>query len=721
MNSWLARFRLKGDGGASLVLVLVALPAIILAASLAIDTANWFVHKRHLQTQADAGVLAAARDFQYPCSATTEAAIATTAHKYDGSLLASYNTQEPTPNAPTPGTIPNGVSHDIFSLLNSTNFAGQSSPADTGMTGKPCDDAAIDLKLSETNLPWFFKLAGVDYINAQARVSLQKLTSTGGLLPLGIPSPTPKNIAVQFIDESNGTVLKSSTLSTSDNVTWTSTADVTFASTTSDRVGLVVALGGNSSTTCGTPTVQCYDSGGVAQPTTPTSGVLFVRDWSADGDPGVVTAPATQPDPPQIRDVTLEPAGTTPCANGYFTASAAPCGIQLKASMKFGAGVTCTSVAPALPQAELDLVDSNNVSYPISCPSSGSATGVWTTSTTTPITVSPDSGALSFKLKWRIRTGLKPNASGGAVSGGTGSPSTCTAVAPCALTTAVTVQRTFAGASSLANAQTSSSGQIQNVSISETASPADNSVQKCGTSNPTNCTHTYTVTVKPYGFQNAGTIGSTPVLLRLLDSQGNGALDCGQGNGSSAFTTVMTSGCPNPIGTTQADPSVCATPATPTVCVTPNPGNGKKVEPGLDARIDPNNNNCNPGLPGFHPNYWVSPNTVSQIVSTADPRLVQVLVVPSGSFDGVTGSNTDIPVRFLASFYITDWNTSSCTGTGLDSSGRAYTRDHTSGNATPKGTVIGHFVKYVVGGSNGTGSGTCDPSGFGSCITILTK
>src|ERR671934_1044337 len=53
----------RGERGAVLVMVLLWLPVLVLMAAFVIDVANWFVHKRHLQMQADAAALAAARDW----------------------------------------------------------------------------------------------------------------------------------------------------------------------------------------------------------------------------------------------------------------------------------------------------------------------------------------------------------------------------------------------------------------------------------------------------------------------------------------------------------------------------------------------------------------------------------------------------------------------------------------------------------------------------------
>ena len=54
--------------GSVVVLFAFLLPVLLLALALAIDVGNWFVHKRHLQMQADAGALAGGGVFRIPCS-----------------------------------------------------------------------------------------------------------------------------------------------------------------------------------------------------------------------------------------------------------------------------------------------------------------------------------------------------------------------------------------------------------------------------------------------------------------------------------------------------------------------------------------------------------------------------------------------------------------------------------------------------------------------------
>src|ERR671934_3014534 len=78
----------RGEHGAVLVLVLLWLPVLVLMAAFVIDVANWFVHKRHLQMQADAAALAAAADWSG--AGCDDAAINARAAEYGGG---TYNAQ----------------------------------------------------------------------------------------------------------------------------------------------------------------------------------------------------------------------------------------------------------------------------------------------------------------------------------------------------------------------------------------------------------------------------------------------------------------------------------------------------------------------------------------------------------------------------------------------------------------------------------------------------
>ena len=135
---------LAGDErGAVLVIFAVFAPVAILFAVFAIDTGNWYLHKRHLQLQADAGALAAALEFQ-PCS---NGAIEAAAKKYSGVGSESpYNEQ-------LGGTSASNV-RELINSKKYFNAPSNPAPADPSAEEKPpCEADMVDVKLTETNVP----------------------------------------------------------------------------------------------------------------------------------------------------------------------------------------------------------------------------------------------------------------------------------------------------------------------------------------------------------------------------------------------------------------------------------------------------------------------------------------------------------------------------------------------------------------------------------------
>ncbi|HWE46588.1 MAG TPA: pilus assembly protein TadG-related protein, partial [Caulobacteraceae bacterium] len=59
----------NSEDGVVLVVTVVIMVTLLVVAAFAIDTAIWYVHGRHLQTQADGAALAGAQAFQFPCTA----------------------------------------------------------------------------------------------------------------------------------------------------------------------------------------------------------------------------------------------------------------------------------------------------------------------------------------------------------------------------------------------------------------------------------------------------------------------------------------------------------------------------------------------------------------------------------------------------------------------------------------------------------------------------
>jgi hypothetical protein len=735
VNSYPRYSRDLGDErGAVAVITALILTTLLVIAAWAIDEAVWWAHHNHLQTQADAAALAAARDFQYPCTpgGTMDQSIQAAVNQYDGTAVgvpAGYT--NPVNGQlwaqPTYSTTYSNSSHNLFSLLDQPSYENQSVPNDTGMTGSPCRDGAIDVKLTETNLPSVLPFKNPQYIDARARISIQNLTSiTGGLSPLAEPLPTPNAMTAYLIDEGNNDNVLATINLTATNATdsnWTGAVPGS-AFTATGPIGLEIAQGGGSGTVaCSDPT-QCFDTAD-----TPHIGVTYTRAWSNSTAPNYPTTPA------QVRDATVAPATTGGCATGTsnsnFISTTTACAETLTVNLQFGSSATCSSVGSftVTPPGGTAIA----LSPPSACQSgSASPNGSWTSG---PISVNPGVGALPLTLAWSQTSGAKstyPWASGGNNSGN------CTSGKPCTYSFGV-VQRIFSGAFDDQSAASSNSGPILGASLTYSSGPnAGSEIQSFQTSSPPAGA---TIAVSVLSFQNSQSIPSTPIELSFGGNQANGLVSCpNQSAGQPQATAAIANGCQPPNNNFQIDTNFSSTPCNPTtdpatgnyVCLPVVSGNGKLdkvLDNAMNARIycGGNTQGCNPQCTSNY-NYWASPNTVNQLLeeSPQDPRLLTLMIT---DFGALGNGRTQVPIRTFANFYVTGWQGDPCIGaanrTGTqNANGLASTGDDapSTSDPDPSGVLLGHFVQYTVPPGGGTGSGTCGQStAVGSCIAVLTQ
>ena len=113
----------QNERGAVLLITLAFMLGALVLAAYAIETGIWFVHKAHLQTQADAAALAASQSFQYPCEQKVEENVNATVHRYDGTTAANGGYNEQVPVTPTPARTTNYTPDDqLFSAINQPSF-----------------------------------------------------------------------------------------------------------------------------------------------------------------------------------------------------------------------------------------------------------------------------------------------------------------------------------------------------------------------------------------------------------------------------------------------------------------------------------------------------------------------------------------------------------------------------------------------------------------------
>lgn len=352
--------RLHQDERGSVVIFFVGLlPVAFAIAAFVVDSANLFEHRRHLQTQADAGALAAAQDFIgcFTDPAGANAAIETSALDYAGAV---HN----------PQIGPADAQARVQTRINATGY-----DAASYSDGDPCDTGFVDVKLTEKNTSPFFAFIGTHDVRATARIQVFKLARSSRMLPIAVPDPDPKVARAVFINESTGAVLGTTALTRkgSENglAIWDNSAAPLAVPITAEHVGVRIALGGATSTNCGELLVDCYDSQS-------TRGLLHVQGWTGAGQ----AAPKT----PIARSVALVN-GT--CPDAYFSAAAAGCSLGVNARIDFAADPVVLGAAVA--------ATIGGTSVPLTYTP---ATGIWSRASGIPVPVS--GGPIDVGFHWTI-------------------------------------------------------------------------------------------------------------------------------------------------------------------------------------------------------------------------------------------------------------------------------------------------------------------------------
>jgi Flp pilus assembly protein TadG len=658
----------REERGAMAVTIGLMFPIFLLFGVIAVDVGNWYVHKRELQTQADAGALAGAAYFKYPCSDTP---IADAARSYAGRDRNVF------------ANVP--AARSTF-LLNAEDFSEQDKPGDT-LTGSPCTDAAVDVKMTEKDIPWFFGKQVTNFVNAQARVDIRRLEGLGGTLPVGVPVPDPKRVRVTFISEVTGETLGYRELCKADpagglqiwensdgackTASGTSPLPLTFDDPKYARVGVRVQVSGSTSAIdCTDQFVTCYDAGS-------TNGAGFVHGWS---DQPAVTNSANSA--PEARSVVLLPGS---CGDAYFSAKSTSCIVGLSAKVDFqpreynasGDPTSAITVKAAVTNAS-----GSTSTYNLTWNTTAKA---WQTSS---IAVASGAGPLSVKLTWA----QTDNTVTGYGTCKTGNKN------PCTDTTGV-VQRTFAATSTR-------TGPMQLLQVGDTSSAFGvNDVQRCSTSHPS-CTTNFVVHVGIAGTLELSEPTDPPVVLRDGDHGSQTQLiDC---DPNRSTVDEMAVGCQPEYrrNTGQACTGIEPRGTPPLYCVGVEAG-GKEsaIGKGMNQRIlgDVKPTVCT------NTNHW--PN-----YSPNDPRIIPVFVVPYGSFQG--SGNASFPVQDFAFFYVTGWSSNS----GFSNPCQGNGDDPVPGNDS--GYIVGHFIKYVVTPNTGGGSNLpCDLSegSISGCVAVMTR
>ena len=657
-----------------LVLVVVVMASTIGLVSVVIDVGHWFEHKRHLQSQVDAGALAGGDVFNH-CLAASSAdranpgsganqALITEARKYSGdtkNLAAALNPQV------------NNASN-VTVLVNSQKYANHGGFDYSDPAGPPCKAEFVDVKATDANLPWFLGGKVVGAIQAHARVNIAQITTLVGSLPLAVQDVNPKEVAAIFVNEDAASFLTNSaavlatkklaahgaqTLNGKSLLVWDNIGDPVSVNVATKDTSVIYALSGvaswslsgSVSTICAQTFVTCY----AGDPTSgaATGGLSFIHGYSATSPAGTLAAPV-------VRNVSLFNVTCSDNSAPYFVLNPG-CTFGVRAQVDFGTGAT----PPPGAQVKVDRSGGGN-----GCPNSGgnpkgcpmtynAATGYWQTTTTVPTVASPGSGPLPIQLNWGD-------------SAGNGS--------------ITQVARPFSA--------WDGSGPIAYASLSEAGASAQSL---------TFGTHGLTAAIGVQGNLANATTGSEPAtVLRFASgaASNSGALDCDAGVTS---RDEIHFGCKTPYQLNPGQP--CSIVTSPADCVPVQTGNFTgPLQQGMNLRFA--------GCPA---NHWVSGSTVPDIPQ-GDPRAIPMIVTSFGAF--ANNGSGSVPVVNFAMFYVTGWDQG---GGGPCGTTGAPANEAFPGSGSSNGDIWGHFMKYVGALPGSTGGGTCDFSSFSPCIPVLTQ
>lgn len=677
--SFLGHVRLAAqneDGGILVIFALFA-PVIILLASFAIDVGNSLLHARHLQVQADAGALAAAQEFQ-PCISQNINRVAAqysgvehaTAPGEAGIVAAGPLLNEQVQTGKRTKTEQQAQLHE---LINSKRYFGQSAPVDaTAEEKSPCEAEMVDVKVTETKLPWYFKLArqvltGVPYNNAHARVEVLQETKASKVQPLAVAESAPVAVRAYFVDEAaSNKELANVALTTAGTnekgqEIWTSASAPLALAINKPHIGVVVALSGNKADTkCGDAYVKCFDQG--------SSGpLLHVAGYSLGGT-GTLIAPLA-------RAVTLSSPVPNTCADAYFSSAVGSCSFTISAKVDYGSASTAgISVFPEVGGTKGAAMTFN------------AGTGSWTGVATH--TATAGSNEVNLVVECNNKA----------------SGSLCASEKKALKATIKDVHRSY-------TASESGSGTIAGAWLSEVGGlPQDaNSFEVCEAQDGNSCTHKLVLTLNiGASLANAQKYTDPLYHMRFGSSQAE-VVGCGPGKEASGaeYREHLAKGCEGKFVINTSDPN-CTGTSEPYDCI--GFASGVKTGPfaqGLAKRFE---TEPPQGTRFYCANNWVKNNGEAvPLLPKDDSRIIQLFIEPYGA-DG----SKSAPIQDFATFYVTGWDGDGCNGQKPKPS-------HLDDEAG-KGEVVGHFVKYVntLNAEDGGGQ-KCAVNSLGECVTVLTR
>jgi hypothetical protein len=686
---------LSSERGAALLITAVALTSLILIAALVVDVANWYTHKRHLQTQADAAAFAGGSAFKLPGCNDTQ--ILTAAQQYSGvksttlAIASPYNVQV--------GRTPDA---NVHMLVNSPDPDGYwSNGYTTNGTPGPCDAKMID-------------------INAHARVSFRLVDHLKGQLPIGVVDVNPQSGAVIFYDEANPGTLSTTyakylrKVGTANgmnewaNVDSTGTAmPASVEMPASGRLGTVVAfssdgpphssamsISGTVSEICARARVDCYND--------PASGngLLFAHGYPSGAAPNKR---------PVIKGATLS---TANCSGSYayFTYNDAACTATL--SVTFDTTISAANLS----NVQLTATPGGN------CSGGGADGNPASLTRTFSITIPAHAGPCPITVTWVVRreTGLRPGSPSPACQNGFNG----NVAAECQGSFGM-VQRAVGGDDDVTGPVRTAHLLNMGSAFGTPSCPGPLGYGPACNSFPIGESHSLAVDVQLAG---AITTDKTdpPVLLRIVGGSRNGTIDC---NKTGNLRDQLANGCDLPYrintnsdlrcvdaSTVTTKTALLASPQSYPCVAVQTGGSVGQFTQGIQDRILNGSNQC-PAAGAAGRNYWGLypdfPSASNPLHPFNDPRVVYVFMVPFGSFRG--SGNVILPIVSFGVFYVRGWG-----GNGNGNNDPCSSDPGYVGNV-PAGDLAGNFITHVGNSADASGTEACVIGSFNPCVAVLTK
>lgn len=734
------------ERGQVIVVFALLIPVIFALGAVVLDIGNWYVHKRHLQTQVDAAVFAGAHEF-WGCSpliedppVTANKSIKAHALEYAGDTQRPPSSVDPMFTTTTVRNTQVQEPDDVRAVINSATWWAQGDvtdgsthdntldpDGDPATLGDPCTTKTLDVKATDDEAPSLWGLIPLTPSpKTKARVEIRQIIEESGMLPFAVPEVDPARVAALFVNENTGVKYDFQYLCAGggpDTVFsyWTTCAGEENVDIQGENTSVIILVSKNNpnpDVSLPLPNV-CTQSPGLIRchaGSSPTSGANFIHGWS-DNPGGFLTAAD-----PQIRDVSVIPVGCGADLSAPYFLASADCSVGVTAKIDFG------FPSNPVPNRPTGIGASASLHASVNCGGSGDPLGysgisgtetTWDGGSKTILTGS-GRNPLSIEVRWQPLPGP--------------------GLSKCFPLVAAPY------------AADSASGPLEYVDI-ENADQPPYPLSVDGNSRNTGGGHWIRVTVglnKPLKLQNPL---DPPFLLRFASKSGslNQALDCDAGI---PFANEIADGCQTPYRLNYYDwdddattpytwmDILCAAypnpsdlppnwsptyepPAGETApnCVAAKTGDVNALREGLFTRFQ---SNPDPAADnGCWPNNWPDvaadiPDWILNHGPLTDPRYITLVITDFTAFTGSGAEN--VPVKYIAGFYATGWdigpagggNQTGCTENDPHPLGLSSTKDN--------GDVWGHFVNIPVPSDEGEASEKlCNFNEIGTCIAVLVE